>query len=376
MAPALERTLADRISGGLVNVPKGTIMEKPERIELVKADHPIPTESGRRGVLRMLELLKGLNQKDLVICLISGGGSALMPLPAGDIGLNELQKTTQLLLRSGANIQEINAVRKHLSAIKGGQLTRIAYPARIVSMIISDVVGDRLDTIASGPTYPDSTTYADALNVLGQHGLTDKVPQKILARLRAGAEGKIPETPKPGDECFKHAYFRIIASNIDALRAAAEVGKAHHFNPRILTTEMQGKAREVGKWLAKEAKMCKEAALRPAVLLSGGETTVTVTGKGMGGQNQELVLGAVEEIARLENVALASFSTDGVDGPTDAAGAIADSFTLERAQRLDLNPLTYLEENNSYSFFKELKDLIITEPTGTNVMDVAIACIG
>ncbi|MCL0103933.1 glycerate kinase [Dehalococcoidia bacterium] len=380
MAMALEQSLGDKLTHGIVNIPRGTMPQiPPATIELVEASHPIPDESGMEGARRMLELVGGLGQHDLVICLISGGGSALMPLPAEGVTLGELQEVTHLLLRSGAAIQELNAVRKHLSAIKGGQLARAASPARTVSLIISDVVGDRLDTIASGPTYPDSTTYSDALSVIERYELKEEVPPGILAHLTNGARGAIPETPKAGEECFRKAYYKIIASNADALAAAEEVGRAHGFNVRILTTTMQGEARQVGEYLSRVAREVCETGRpipRPALLLLGGEATVTVKGAGFGGRNQELVLSAARGIAGLDTVAIVSFSTDGVDGPTNAAGAVADGFTIRRAEQLGLDPALYLENNDSHSFFKELGDLLVTGPTGTNVMDIVGLIVG
>ncbi|HAZ31294.1 MAG TPA: glycerate kinase [Dehalococcoidia bacterium] len=380
MAMTLEQGLGERLTQGIVNIPRGTMPEiPPAKIELVEASHPIPDECGMEGARRMLELVSGLGRHDLVICLISGGGSALMALPAEGITLGELQEVTRLLLRSGAAIHELNAVRKHLSAIKGGQLARAASPAQTVSLIISDVVGDRLDTIASGPTYPDSTTYSDALAVLEKYELKEKVPPGTLAHLANGARGAIPETPKAGEECFRTAYYRIIASNAGALAAAEEVGRAHGFNVHILTTTMQGEARQVGEYLSGVAREVCETGRpipRPALLLLGGETTVSVKGDGIGGRNQELVLSAAPGIAGLDTVAIVSFSTDGVDGPTDAAGAVADGFTIRRAEQLGLDPVLYLQNNDSYSFFKQLGDLLVTGPTGTNVMDVVGLIVG
>lgn len=374
MAITLEQMLGERLTEGIVNIPKGTMPEiSPRKIKLVGAGHPIPDESGMEGTRRMVELVSGLGQRDLVICLISGGGSALMPLPAEGITLSQLQEVTLLLLKSGATIQEVNAVRKHLSAVKGGQLARAAYPARMVSLIISDVVGDRLDTIASGPTYPDPTTYSDALSVLKKYKLKEKVPPRIIVHLINGVKGVIPETPKVGEECFQNAYYKIIASNADALAAAAEVGRTHGLNVHILTTTMQGEARHVGEYLShvtREVYETERPIPRPALLLLGGETTVTVKGEGIGGRNQELVLSTALGIAGLKTTTIVSFSTDGIDGPTDATGAVADGFTIQRAEQLGLDPSCYLENNDSYHFFKELGDLLITGPTGTNVMDV------
>jgi len=374
MAEVLEEIIGARITGGVVSVFEGTASEhRLRRIELIEAGHPLPTEASVRGAKEMVGLVSGLGPRDIVICLLSGGGSALVTLPAEGISLEELRETTQLLLKSGASIQEVNAVRKHLSRIKGGQLAKAAYPARVITLLISDVVGDRLDTIASGPTYPDSTTFSDALTVIEKYGLTGKVPGDVLKRLKSGAEGKVPETPKSGEKYFLNTFHEIIASNADAIGAAAEVGKSHGLNVSILTTTMQGEAREVGAHLAAIAKKVAEArkpVSRPALLISGGETTVTVKGEGTGGRNQELVLAAAIGISGLENVAAAAFSTDGIDGPTDAAGAVADSFTLQRSKHLKLDPSDYLERNDSYGFFKELGDLLVTGPTRTNVADI------
>ena len=374
MAEVLEEILGDRVTGGVVNVPEGMASKYCARkIDLVEAGHPLPTEAGVRGAERMLDLVSGLGPRDLIICLLSGGGSALVTLPADGISLDELREATQLLLKSGASIQEVNAARKHLSKIKGGQLAKAAHPARVITLLISDVVGDRLDTIASGPTYPDPTTYSDALAVIEKYRIVERAPRNILKRLKLGAGGKVPETPKPGEKYFLNTFHEIIASNADAVRAAAGVGKSRGFNVSMLTTTMQGEAREVGANLVAIAKDAMEAGKpvsRPALLISGGETTVTVKGEGLGGRNQELVLSAAIGISGLRKVAVASFSTDGIDGPTDAAGAVADGFTLGRAEHLGLDPAAYLERNDSYSFFKELGDLLLTGPTGTNVMDV------
>jgi glycerate-2-kinase len=372
MAEVLEETLGDRVTGGVVNVPEGMASKyRARKIDLVEAGHPLPTEAGVRGAERMIDLVSGLGPRDLVICLLSGGGSALVTLPADGISLDEMRETTQLLLKSGASIQEVNAVRKHLSRVKGGQLAKAAHPARVITLLVSDVVDDRLDTIASGPTSPDPTTFSDALAVIEKYGIAEKVPPNILKRLKGGTGGKMPETPKPGEKCFVNTFHEIIASNADAVEAAAGVGKSHGFNVSTLTTAMQGEAREVGAHLAAVARgEAGKPVSRPVLLISGGETTVTVKGEGVGGRNQELVLSAAIGMSGLENAVVASFSTDGIDGPTDAAGALADGFTLERARRLGLDPKAYLERNDSYSFFKELGDLLVTGPTGTNVMDV------
>lgn len=374
MAEVIEEIFGDRITGGVVNVPKGTASEyRTGKIKLVEAGHPLPTGAGVKGAEEMISLVSDLEPHDLVVCLLSGGGSALITLPAEGISLDVLRETTQLLLKSGAMIQEVNAIRKHLSRIKGGQLTKAAHPARVITLLISDVVEDRLDTIASGPTYPDPMTFSDALAVIEKYGLIEKLPKNILNHLKKGAEKKVPETPKPREKYFLNTFYEIIASNADAIRAAMQVGKSHGFNVSTITKTMQGEAREVGAHLAtiaKDVMAASKPVSRPALLISGGETTVTVKGEGIGGRNQELVLSAAIGISGLKNATVASFSTDGIDGPTDAAGAVADSFTLERAKHLKLDPELHLERNDSYSFFKGIGDLLITGPTRTNVMDL------
>ncbi len=374
MAEALEELLDEKITDGIIVAPKRKSLRK---IEVVEAGHPIPTLDGIKGTEKMLSLLEQVNEKDLVFCLLSGGGSALICLPSTDLTLEDLRETTDLLLKSGATIHEINIVRKHLSQVKGGQLAAKAQPAQVVSLIISDVLGNRIDTIASGPTSPDPSTYADALRVLKKREILKKIPSRVLTHLRKGADGKIPETPKPNDPLFKNVVNLIIADNSDALKAAAEVGKIHRLNVHVFSKNMSGEARKFGERFAGVAKNVIASGApvkRPALLLCGGETTVKVEGEGKGGRNQELVLGAALQIDGL-NVAIASFGTDGIDGPTDAAGAVADGFTLWRARHLGLDPVAFLERNDSYNFFKHLDDLIITGPTETNVMDVALAII-
>lgn len=374
MAEALEELLGEKITDGIIVAPKRRPLRK---IEVVEAGHPIPTLDGIKGTEKMLSLLEQVNEKDLVFCLLSGGGSALICLPPADLTLEDLRETTDLLLKSGATIHEINIVRKHLSQVKGGQLAAKAQPARVISLIISDVLGNRIDTIASGPTSPDPSTYADALRVLEKYGILKKVPNRVLTHLRKGAGGRIPETPKPNDPLFKNVINSIIADNSDALEAAAKVGKTHRLNVHIFSENMSGEAEKFGKRFADIVKSVAASGVpvkKPALLLCGGETTVRVRGEGKGGRNQELVLSAALRIGGL-NAVIASFGTDGIDGPTDAAGAVADGFTLQRAIHLGLNPIAFLERNDSYNFFKQLDDLIITGPTETNVMDVALAVI-
>ncbi|MBS3815645.1 MAG: glycerate kinase [Hadesarchaea archaeon] len=379
MAEALEELLGNTITKGVINVPGGTATKHDtEIIKLIEAGHPLPNEGSLDGAEQIMDLVSDLGSGDLVICLLSGGGSALITLPVEGVSLEELQKTTQLLLESGASIQEVNAVRKHLSRIKGGQLARAIHPAESVTLIISDVVGDRLDTIASGPTYSDSTTYFDALEVIKKYSIREKIPTSVLNQLESGAKNERSETPKSEDECFSKTTHEIIASNTDAVKAAREVGESHELNVSIISRALQGEAREVGTEFVEVAKNViekGEPVSSPALIIAGGETTVTVSGEGKGGRNQELALSAAIGLNDLENVTITSFSTDGIDGPTDAAGAIADNFTIKKAHVSGLDPENYLENNDSYNFFNEINDLIITGPTGTNVMDVTILWI-
>jgi len=372
MASVLYEILGDRIWKGVV--VDTTVREIP-RIECVKGTHPIPGEGGMEGARKIIELLKEAEEDDLVICLISGGGSALLPLPAPPITLEEKKKVTDLLLRCGANINEINAVRKHISLIKGGQLARAAYPAAVISLIISDVIGDPLDVIASGPTAPDASTFEDAANVFKKYEIWDEVPPSVRERLEKGLRGEIPETPKEGDVVFERVQNVILSNNLEALIGAAEKAKELGMNVLILSSMIEGESREVGiahAGILRELVKSDIPLKKPAVIISGGETTVTVRGKGKGGRATEFVLGALRKISDLENVAMLCMGTDGIDGPTDAAGAIADGKSLERAEKMGLNPEEYLKENNSYEFFGKLNDLIFTGPTGTNVSDIRV----
>jgi glycerate-2-kinase len=380
MALEIEKILDGWITSGSVNIPAYTKpWPKSKKINFNSASHPIPSEDGVRGVKNMLRLVGQPSEEDLVICLISGGGSALMPLPATGLLLSDKQKTTSLLLKSGAKIDEINAVRKHLSDFKGGRLAEKLHPATVLSLIISDVAGDKLESIASGPTLPDNTTYADAYTILQEHGLWRTIPSSVRKRIQKGKEGKLPETPKRSSRIFKHVHNVLVGANKESCQAAAEVLEKRGYHSLILSTRLQGEAREVGKVLASICADIHENQLPvapPAAIVAGGETTVTVHGKGRGGRNQELVLSAALSIRGKPAILVSSIGTDGVDGPTDAAGAVADGSTVERGLRRGLDADTYLGENNSHEFFKKLKDLIVTGPTGTNVNDILIAIVG
>ncbi|MFQ5920929.1 MAG: glycerate kinase [Nitrososphaerales archaeon] len=378
MAEALHEIMGDRITAGLVIVPAYLDARlNTGRIQLWKASHPIPSREGVRGVTKMLDLVRDMGRRDLVICLISGGGSALMPLPYGKITIEEKRALTNDLLLSGATIREINAVRKHLSGIKGGRLAELLQkPSKIVSLMVSDVVGDRFDTIASGPLVPDSTTFGDALYVLRKYGLWRPLHRNVKRVIESGLSGKIPETPAEGSKVFRNVKSFLIANNGTACQAALNYLSSRGVAASILTTSLQGEASEVGLVVSSVISNINLARRRmhdrPAAVIMGGETTVTVRGRGKGGRNQELVLSACSGIAGHANTVIASIGTDGVDGSSDAAGAIADSMTLRRAARLKLDRNRFLLNNDSNTFFRRLRDTIQTGLTGTNVNDVLI----
>ncbi len=375
MAVEMEKILGSHLRAGVVNIPDYT-RPKPEssRIEFYAATHPIPSAKGIKGVQRMLDLVGKPSIDDLVICLISGGGSSLMPMPLEGIAILDLEKITNLLLKSGADIHQINTVRKHLSAIQGGRLAQKLYPARVVSLIISDVVGDNLDFVASGPTVPDSTTYLDAKEILLKHRLWDKVP-KVSALIESGVSDKSLESPKQDSKIFKRVTNILVGSNEESCEAVARYLKNAGYKTLILSTQVQGEAMEVAKvfsGILSDIRIHGLPLKPPAALIAGGETTVTVSGRGHGGRNQELALSVAIGISGLGNVSFASMGTDGVDGPTDAAGAIVDGETLRRAARLKMNANSFLVNHDSYSFFKRLGDFLITGPTGTNVNDIMV----
>jgi glycerate-2-kinase len=326
----------------------------------------------------MLEIAEQAEEDDLVICLISGGGSSLMPLPRGKISISDKRKITEDLLKCGATINEINTVRKHISEFKGGWLAKKVYPATILNLILSDVLGDPLDFIASGPTVPDSTTFSDAIKVLKKYGLWDRAPASIREVLLDGEKGLIPETPKADDEAFKKVYNVVFGNNRVASMAACDFLKSEGLNTLLLTSTLEGEARHVGTILASVAREVFASGnpiQKPAGIVAGGETIVTVTGRGLGGRNQEIALGAALKLCGLDGVVVASLSTDGVDGPTDAAGALVDGKTLTRAEKIGVIPEEYLAKNDSYNFFSKLGDLIFTGPTGTNVNDISVIVV-
>ena len=377
MASAIEKILGDRITQGLITTKYGHTL--PLRYtEVVEAGHPIPDLRGLTGAQKILNLVKDAGPQDLVIFILSGGGSALLPLPVERITLEEKQEVTQLLLDSGADINEINTVRKHISQIKGGWLAKWAHPSTILTLILSDVVGDPLDVIGSGPTVADPSTFEEAWEILRRYDLTREVAPSIQKHLLAGKEHKVHETPKPGDPAFEKVSNVLIGSNIVALRAAEEEASSLGFNTLILSSSIVGETKEAARFhtaIVKEVFSTGRPVPKPACIISGGETTVTIKGHGLGGRNQEFALAGALGIHALDKVVLLSGGTDGTDGPTDAAGAIADHTTLKRAGVLGLDPKAHLENNNAYPFFQRLGDLLITGPTQTNVMDVRIVLV-
>ncbi len=378
MAVAVERLLRRRIRGGLINTKYGHLA-RLRRLELNECGHPVPDENGVRGAERIAAVARQAGAEDLILCLISGGASALMPLPAAPLTLAEKQSATKLLLACGANIHEMNAVRKHLSAVKGGQLARLASPAAVLALMLSDVIGDDLDVIGSGPTAPDRSTFAAAYGILEKYGLVERVPASVRQRLEAGLSGAIPETPKPGDAVFERTQNLLVGSNRLAVDAAAGAARKLGYNTLVLSTMIEGETREVARMhaaIAKEILHSRRPLRPPGCVISGGETTVTLRGDGLGGRNQEFVLAAASDLAGCAPVVVLSGGTDGTDGPTDAAGAIADGASLERAARLGLDARRYLDRNDSYRFFQPLGDLLLTGPTGTNVMDVRLVLVG
>ena len=378
MAQATEEVLGDEIDSGAV-VSKTGYQAPLKKIKLYFGGHPYPDENGVKGTQMIIETVSEAGENDLVISLFSGGGSSLLVSPFDGISLEDKKRITRLLLECGANIDEINTIRKHISKVKGGRLAKLAYPAQIVSLILSDVIGDRLDSIASGPTAPDPTTFKDCLEVLFKYKLMDKIPKSIKVFLENNQNKKDCETLKPGDLVFEKVKNIIVGSNLTALKEAQRKAKELDFNTLMLSSTISGDTRKAAlehAELARRIKVEKKIVPPPACVISGGETTVEVKGKGLGGRNQEFVLVSAIEIDGLKNVVIASLNTDGTDGPTDAAGAICDGFTVSRAKKKNLDPKEYLDQNDSYHFFQQLGDLIKTGPTNTNVMDIHIILVG
>lgn len=371
MALELERGLGGRLAGGLIVVKDGHAAPT-KTIDVLEAGHPIPDRAGRRGATRLMALVNSLSDRDLLFVLLSGGASSLLPAPAAGLTLSDLRQTTRLLLASGAPIREINAVRKHLSAIQGGRLAA-ATRAQVVSLILSDVLGDDVGAIGSGPTAPDPTTYADACAIVRRRGIWRSLPARARAHLLAGRRGDRDETPKPGSPPFHRVHNQIIGNNAASVEAVAQAAGKAGLHPLILTTRLTGEAKDAAKLfgaIANEIAATGRPVRRPACVIAGGELTVTVTGRGLGGRAQEFALAAAAEIAGLPDCWVAAFGTDGTDGPTEVAGALVDGRTADRAAKLGLNPEDMLRRHDSYRFFKNVGGHLRTGPTGTNVNDL------
>lgn len=372
MALELEKILGDRISGGIVVVKYGH-GAPCKKVRIKEAGHPVLDENGLNATKEILELLKTTTEKDLVVCLISGGGSALLESLSPDISLSEMMETAETMLKSGATINEFNIIRKHLSLVKGGGLARHITPSQGISLVISDVIGDPLDIIASGPTYPDGSTFQEAWQILEKFDLLNRIPASVRRRIQEGLEGKIPENLKEGDPIFEKIDHVIIGNNERAVEAAAEKAAEMGFRPVILTTMLEGEAKEVGLVLAIIAReiIDRQRPFQPPVcLICGGETTVTFEKGGKGGRNQELAVSVLHYLKDSPGYLFFSVGTDGTDGPTDAAGGLADAGVYRRALELELAPEKYLKAHDTYHFLEKTGGLIKTGPTGTNVMDV------
>lgn len=372
MAEAAEEILGNHITDGLIVVPPNTTEEYTlNRVQIKEGGHPLPTPSSLSATKQIMTLIDNSPQDALILSLFSGGGSALFTLPTTDITLKDLQHTTTLLLQSGVPIDSINTLRKHLSQVKGGQFALQVHPRHHWILLVSDVPGDQLDMIASGPTLPDPTTFHSASKILTEYQLWEKIPHQIREHIQAGLEGIVEETPKPGDPVFERTVNRLVGSNHDACTAALNSAQQKGFKVRILTTDCQGEARQVGEQLGALAQRLTSEADSQVVIV-GSETTVTLRHPGKGGRNTELIASTLPFLQKHEGLVIASLATDGIDGPTQYAGAIADNYSFERAQSLNINPEELLARNDTYTLFEALNDHIFTGPTHTNVRDVTI----
>lgn len=383
MAEALLGAIGDMVEAGVVIAPRG-MGGRVGPVEVLEGDHPAPGRASLEASLRLLDFLRGLPRGAALVVLVSGGGSALFEVPADGVELEDVAETTRLLMNAGADIYELNAVRKHLSAVKGGQLLRYTEARPVLGLYMSDVPGDRLDTVASGPTVPDPSTYRDAYEALRLHRVWERAPRRVRERILAGLRGEAPETPKPGDPVFQGVANRLVARNRDALEAAAGALRARGRRVLVLTDTLRGEAREAGRVLASILESLRHGPLAGrgyAALAAGGETTVTVRGRGRGGRSQELCLSLAVSLSRLrvlgEGYAALCAGSDGVDGNSPVAGAVVDAATLPRARAMGLDPLTFLAENDSYGFFSRLGQVVDTGGyTGVNVNDVFLAVLG
>lgn len=381
MATAMESLLAEDLSGGFVLTKYGHGLPL-KKIKVMEAGHPIPDENSMEGARIIAQMAGSSDENTLIINLISGGGSSLFCLPAEGLSLEDKRQTTRVLLASGADIDEINCIRKHISKVKGGGLAGIACPARLINLILSDVIGDRIDTIASGITAPDPTTFKEALLIIRKYALENKLPQAVNNHLFLGARGEIPETPKPGSTVFDKTVNIILGNNTLACNAACRGAQRLGYNACILSTSLSGEASEAGLYfaqLAKEIDSGISGPAKPAVIITGGETTVTIRGKGKGGRNQEMALAFVNELHRISpgarNIFFLSAGTDGSDGPTDAAGAFATPELMEKMKEIAAEAAAKLSDNDAYHFFQDAGCLFKTGPTYTNVCDIQILAV-
>jgi len=378
MGQAIEDILGDRITGGWINT-KDSHSAPLKYIKVHECSHPVPDGRGVYGTQQIVDILSKADENTLVICLLSGGGSALMPAPADGITLEDKQVVTKLLLNAGADIGELNTIRKHMSILKGGGMVRLASPARLHVLILSDVIGDKLDIIASGPAVNDTSTFSDCIEICTRYEIMDSLPAGVRERFLKGIKGAIPETAKPNDAFLSLAVNTLIGNNRMSVNSARKTAVDLGFNTLVLSTLLQGEASEMGTFIASIASEIKSSGNPidiPACIIGGGETTVTVRGKGKGGRNQEMALSAARYLAGLKDVVFLSGGTDGTDGPTDAAGGIVDGETVStgKEKKLDINET--LQNNDSYNYLRETEGLIITGPTGTNVMDIQILLVG
>jgi glycerate-2-kinase len=378
MGQALEDVLGERITGGWINTKDGHSVPL-KHITVHECSHPVPDARGMYGTKKIIDILSEADEQSLVICLLSGGGSALMPAPCEGVTLEEKQQVTKLLLGTGATIGELNAIRKHLSILKGGGMARLVFPARLHVLILSDVIGDKLDIIASGPAVSDSSTFADCIEICIRRGIMEKLPSRVRERLNKGIKGMVPETAKPDDSYLSFAANTLIGNNRISVAAAEMTACSLGFNTLVLSTFLEGEASELGKFfasIASEIRISGNPIPAPACIIGGGETTVTVRGNGQGGRNQEMALSAARFLSGMDDVVFLSGGTDGTDGTTDAAGGIVDGGTVKRGKAKGLSIDDFLNNNDSYTYLRETGDIMVTGPTGTNVMDVQILCVG
>ena len=383
MSAAMSEILGNHLTYGVVITKDGYVDTNKSVFEncltIIEACHPIPDRRNLEASTQVISLSKNLDRDDLVICLLSGGGSSLLMKPSPGLSLNDIQDTTSLLLICGASIYEINTIRKHLDIFKGGGLGKLLFPATVISLLLSDVVGDSLDMIASGPTVSDSTTYQDAWDVLDKHYILSQVPPQVLTHLADGKAGRVPETKNPGDPALAKIQNVMVGSNEQAASAAVQAANNLGFSASLLSTTLQGEASQVGQAIAEKAKGLLSSPVntdQTTCLIAGGETIVTIKGAGKGGRNQELSLGAVKSLSGANPISLISLATDGGDGPTDAAGAVVTNHTYSLGLSKGMNPAEYLEQNDSYHYFEPLGDLIKTGPTLTNVNDLVFIFSG